>query len=62
MTAKQRELLMAVIDEYASNLPDVMAQARMEQVKKAGNNILFAWAGAEEKGGPTTTACRGRRS
>ena len=24
----------------------------MEQVKKAGANLFFAWAGVEEKGGP----------
>lgn len=50
MTAKQRELLMAIIEEYASNVPDAVAQGRLEQAKKAGHNIFFAWAGSEEKG------------
>jgi hypothetical protein len=52
MTAKQRELLMALLAEYAHNLPEQLAQSRMEQVKKAGGNLHFAWAGVLERGGP----------
>jgi hypothetical protein len=52
MNQKQRALLQAVIDEYVYNMPEQVAQARQEQVKKAGNNLNFAWAGVEEKGGP----------
>lgn len=52
MNAKQREMLAALLEEYASNFPDDVAQARMEQVKKAGTNMYFAWAGVAEKGGP----------
>ncbi|HUS04805.1 MAG TPA: DUF3500 domain-containing protein [Bryobacteraceae bacterium] len=52
MNAKQREMLDAVLEEYAYNLPEQVAQQRMEQVKKAGANINFAWAGAEQRGGP----------
>lgn len=52
MTAAQRALLNNLIEEYAFNVPPQLAQARMAQVKKAGTNILFAWAGVEEKGGP----------
>jgi Protein of unknown function (DUF3500) len=33
-------------------MPDQLAQARMEVVKKAGKNINFAWAGVLERGGP----------
>ena len=29
-----------------------LAHVRLEQVKKAGSNLFFAWAGVEEKGGP----------
>lgn len=52
MTPKQRELLSAVLEEYAASFPEDVALARMEQVKKAGTNMYFAWAGVAEKGGP----------
>lgn len=52
MNAQQREKLAAVLDEYVNNFPEDIAQARMEQVKKAGNNLFFAWAGTEQRGGP----------
>jgi hypothetical protein len=52
MNQKQRALLQAVIDEYIYNMPEQVAQGRQELVKKAGNNIQFAWAGVEERGGP----------
>jgi len=52
MNAKQRALLQAVVEEYANNMPEQVAQARMEQWKKAGNNMHFVWTGVEERGGP----------
>jgi hypothetical protein len=52
MTAKQREMLSALLEEYADSFPEEIAQARLDQVKKAGNNLYFAWAGVTEKGGP----------
>ena len=52
MNEKQRAMLSALVEEYAYSFPDDVAQARMEQFKKAGNQLLFAWAGVEEKGGP----------
>jgi hypothetical protein len=52
MTSKQREMLQAVLDEYVHSLPDQIAERREEQIKKAGNNFHFAWAGVEERGGP----------
>jgi len=52
MNAKQRELLANLISEYVNNVPEEIAMARQEQIKKAGNNIFFAWAGVEQKGGP----------
>ena len=33
-------------------MPDPLAQARLEQLKKAGTNIYFAWAGGEARGMP----------
>jgi hypothetical protein len=52
MNSKQRQMLQDIIDEYCYNLPDQVAQYRLDQVKKAGNNIHFAWTGVENKGGP----------
>jgi hypothetical protein len=52
MNQKQRELLQTLLDEYAYNMPDQLAQAREDQIKKAGTNLYFAWAGVEERGGP----------
>jgi hypothetical protein len=52
MTRKQFDLLETLLSDYASNVPEQLAQARMEQVKKAGTNLFFAWAGVEQRGGP----------
>ncbi len=52
MTAQQRQMLEALVEEYAYNMPDPLAQARLEQLKKAGTNIYFAWAGGESRGAP----------
>src|SRR5438270_8267217 len=52
MNSKQFTLLMSLLEEYASNIPEQMAQGRMEQVKKVGKNLNFAWAGVLERGGP----------
>lgn len=52
MTAKQRELLQNLLDEYCYNMPDQLAQDREEKVKKAGDNLYFAWAGGIEKTQP----------
>jgi hypothetical protein len=52
MNTKQRALLQSVVEEYANNMPEQIAQARLEQLKKAGNNMYFVWTGVEEKGGP----------
>ncbi|MGA2130868.1 MAG: DUF3500 domain-containing protein [Bryobacteraceae bacterium] len=52
MTAKQFDLLLALLGEYANNMPEQIAQAREDQIKKAGKDIYFAWAGGTEKGDP----------
>ena len=50
MTAKQRQLLQALLEEYANNVPEQGAAARREQIKKAGTNLNFAWSGGLERG------------
>ena len=52
MTAKQMEMLSDLMSIYADNVPEQMATARMDLLKKAGKNIYFAWSGVAERGGP----------
>lgn len=52
MTAPQKALLTRVLEEYAYNMPEQIAQSRMTQIQKSGNNLWFAWAGVAERGGP----------
>lgn len=52
LNSKQMEMLADLVDVYAANVPDQMATARMDLVKKAGKNIYFAWSGVAERGGP----------
>ena len=52
MSKAQFERLLAVLEEYVRNLPDDMAQIRTDQVRKAGRDLYFAWAGVEQRGGP----------
>ena len=52
MNSKQRELLAKLLDEYVNNVPESIAQSRLDKIKKAGNNMHFAWAGPIGKGEP----------
>lgn len=52
MTARQFERLNALLEEYARNMPEQVAAAREEQIKKSGKNIFFAWTGGVNKGDP----------
>ncbi len=51
LSKKQSELLMAVIEEYAANMPDDLAATRMDAARKAGaDKVFFAWAGGPDRG------------
>ncbi|MCU1237776.1 MAG: hypothetical protein JWP63_5743 [Candidatus Solibacter sp.] len=50
MTSAQFAKLNALLEEYVGNMPEQIAQYRQEQIKKAGKNISFAWAGSEKPG------------
>src|SRR5438309_5837344 len=50
MNARQFDVLMALMEEYARNVPDELAEGRMEQINKAGRNISFAWSGGINRG------------
>ena len=52
MKPNQFDALRALAELYARNLPDELAQHRMEQIEQAGHNAWFAWAGGTNPGDP----------
>lgn len=50
MNAKQFDALRALTELYAQNMPDDIAQRRIDQIDKAGRNVWFAWAGGMKPG------------
>jgi hypothetical protein len=52
MNAHQREMLNTLVEEYARSFPDAIAEARLQELKQAGDKLYFAWAGVEQRGGP----------
>lgn len=52
MNDMQFDALMALVEEYARNVPTDLAEGRIAQVNKAGRNIYFAWSGGIKQGDP----------
>jgi hypothetical protein len=52
MNAGQFDALMALMEEYARNVPDELAKSRMAKINNAGRNIYFAWAGGINRDDP----------
>ena len=52
MNAKQFDALMALMREYASNVPEPIKQRREAQISEAGRQIHFAWSGGIDRGDP----------
>ena len=52
MNANQFDALMALMEEYARNVPDELAQDRVAQINRAGRNIHLAWSGGINRGDP----------
>jgi hypothetical protein len=52
MNANQFDALMALMEEYARNVPDELAEGRVAQINKAGRIIYFAWSGGINRGDP----------
>ncbi len=53
MNQRQKDQLMALLEEYAHNLPEETANSEMEKVRQAGHEgIHFAWAGGPKQGEP----------
>lgn len=52
MNVRQFDALMAVVEEYAHNVPDELAAARIAQMNRAGKNVYFAWSGGINREDP----------
>jgi Protein of unknown function (DUF3500) len=52
MNARQFDALMTLVEEYARNVPDELANRRIAQINKSGRNIYFAWAGGINPSNP----------
>ncbi|HEV2698107.1 MAG TPA: DUF3500 domain-containing protein [Terriglobales bacterium] len=52
MNARQFDALMSLVEEYAHNVPDELAAARITQMNQAGKNVHFAWSGGISAGDP----------
>lgn len=52
MNAREFDALMTLVEEYARNVPDEVASARIVQMNQAGKNIHFAWTGGVNRGDP----------
>jgi Protein of unknown function (DUF3500) len=52
MKGPQFDALMALMEEYARNVPDELADRRLAQINKAARNIYFAWSGGIKPGDP----------
>jgi hypothetical protein len=60
MDAKQRELLMKLVEDYASRMPAEIAAVQLAEVKEAGvDKVHFAYAGGAEAGQPHTYRVQG---
>lgn len=52
MSAQQKEILTALVSEYAENFPAPIAEARMDKFNKSKANLYFAWMGGINRGDP----------
>lgn len=50
LDAPEKELLRVLLFEYANNCAPAIAVKRMEQIRRAGDRVFFAWSGGLEKG------------
>lgn len=50
LNSTQKEILEALVTEYASYFPPQIAEARLEQFRRNQGNLYFAWMGPVERG------------
>lgn len=61
MTKPQQGMLMAIIQEYAATMPQELARARLERLRKAGlESVKFSWMGGLERAEPHYYRIQGR--
>lgn len=52
MDEAQRHTLEKLLEEYAQNMTEPLAEARRNQIAAAGHDIYFAWSGGTARGEP----------
>jgi len=52
LNAKQKDTLEALVAEYATNFPPMIADFRMDQFRKSQGSLYFAWLGGVNRGDP----------
>lgn len=52
MNDRQVDVLMALVGEYARNVPSDLSEGRIAQMNRAGRNVYFAWSGGTNPGDP----------
>ena len=52
MNERQNGMLLRLLQEYANNMTDPLAQVRREQIDSSVDHLHFAWAGGAEPGQP----------
>lgn len=52
LNTSQRDMLQALVEEYARNVPEALAASREQRIRDAGGQLHFAWAGGREAGEP----------
>lgn len=52
LNPRQFDLLRALTELYAGNLPEELSRRRMQQIDQAGRSAYFAWAGGIHPGDP----------
>jgi hypothetical protein len=52
LNSNQFDALMTLMELYARDVPDELAEARVAQINKAGRDIHFAWSGGINRGDP----------
>ncbi len=52
MNGRQVDVLMALVSEYARNVPADLAAGRIAQMNRSGRNVYFAWSGGDNPGDP----------
>ncbi len=61
MTAPQRQLLTALLQQYIDRMPEQIAARERERVSGSFDQIAFAWAGGSERRQPHYYRLQGPR-